>query len=423
MNTEDKLIINGGKRLKGEVDIHGSKNAAVALVAAAILIKGEVKIENLPDITDVRILLEVISQLGGKVQRIDHSTAVIDCTKIEKSKADNYDLSKIRASYYLVGSLLGRTRAAEVIFPGGCNFGPRPIDQHKKGFEALGAQFGTTGGYITAKARKLVGTQVYFDKISVGATINVMLAAVLADGMTTLENAAREPHVVDVANFLNMMGADIRGAGTSMIRIKGVKELKGGKTYSVVPDMIEAGTFMIAAAATRGNITINNIIPEHMESLTVKLRETRSVDIEEGDDWIKIKGVRRPKSVLVQTMEYPGFPTDLQPQMVTLLSIAEGQGTITEGVWDSRFQYVEQLLQMGATIRVEGRTAIITGVNKLIGAPIKAMDLRAAAALMIAGLAADGATTIYNLEYLDRGYEGFIQKLEELGADIQREKV
>ncbi len=423
LSTEDKLIIKGGKRLKGEVDIHGSKNAAVALVSAAILIDGEVTIENLPDITDVRILLEVISQLGGRVERVNSSTAIINCTNIDKSKADNYDLSKIRASYYLVGSLLGRTGSAEVIFPGGCNFGPRPVDQHKKGFEALGAQFATTGGYIAAKARKLTGTQVYFDKISVGATINVMLAATLTDGMTTIENAAREPHIVDVANFLNMMGADIRGAGTNVIRIKGVERLSGGKTYSVVPDMIEAGTFMIAAVATKGNIKVKNVIPEHMESLTVKLRETKAADIEEGDDWIKVKGLRKPKGVLLQTMEYPGFPTDLQPQMVSFLSIADGQGTITEGVWDNRFQYVEQLLQMGADIRVEGRTAIITGVNKLIGAPIRAMDLRAAAALVIAGLMADGVTTIYNLEYLDRGYEKFIQKLEELGADIKRERV
>lgn len=423
MNTKDKLSINGGKRLRGEVEIHGSKNAAVALVAAAILIDGEVVIENLPDITDVRILLDVVSQLGGTVERLNNSAARINCSNINKSKANNYDLSKIRASYYLVGSLLGRTGSAEVIFPGGCNFGPRPVDQHKKGFEALGAQFTTTGGYITAKAKRLTGNQVYFDKISVGATINVMLAAILADGITTIENAAREPHIVDVANFLNMMGADIRGAGTNVIRIKGVKKLSGGKTYSVVPDMIEAGTFMIAAVATRGNITVKNVIPEHMESLTVKLRETKGADIEEGDDWIKVRGLRKPKAVLVQTMEYPGFPTDLQPQMVSLLSIADGQGTITESVWDNRFQYVEQLLQMGANIRVEGRTALITGVNKLIGAPIRAMDLRAAAALVIAGLVADGVTTLYNLEYLDRGYERFIQKLEELGADIKREQV
>ncbi|MBN2558619.1 MAG: UDP-N-acetylglucosamine 1-carboxyvinyltransferase [Clostridia bacterium] len=420
MNTEEKLVINGGRRLKGEVNIHGSKNAAVALVAAALLVEGPVTIENLPGITDVEILLNVIEELGGEVVRLSHDMVRIDCSRITKSKADNYDLSRIRASYYLVGSLLGRKGSAEVIFPGGCNFGPRPIDQHKKGFEALGAQFEATGGFITAKARKLTGCQVYFDKISVGATINVLLAATLADGLTTIENAAREPHIVDVANFLNMMGADIKGAGTNVIRIRGVDKLAGGKTYSVVPDMIEAGTFMIAAAVTRGTITVKNIIPEHMESLTVKLNETGSVDIEEGDDWIRVKGIRRPKGVLVQTMEYPGFPTDLQPQMVSLLSIADGHGTITEGVWDNRFQYVEQLLQMGANIRVEGRTALITGVGKLIGAPIRAMDLRAAASLILAGLAAEGTTTVYNLEYLDRGYEGFIQKLAELGADIKR---
>ncbi|MFO7612158.1 MAG: UDP-N-acetylglucosamine 1-carboxyvinyltransferase [Clostridia bacterium] len=420
MSTEEKLIINGGRRLKGEVNIHGSKNAAVALIAAALLVDGPVTIENLPGITDVEILLSVIEELGGEVVRLSHDMVRIDCSEITKSKADNYDLSRIRASYYLVGALLGRKGSAEVIFPGGCNFGPRPIDQHKKGFESLGAQFESTGGFISAKARKLTGSQVYFDKISVGATINVLLAATLADGLTTIENAAREPHIVDVANFLNMMGADIKGAGTNFIRIRGVERLAGGKTYSVVPDMIEAGTFMIAAAITRGTITVRNIIPEHMESLTVKLNETGSVDIEAGDDWIRVKGVRRPKGVLVQTMEYPGFPTDLQPQMVSLLSIADGHGTITEGIWDNRFQYVEQLLQMGASIRVEGRTALITGVGKLIGAPIRAMDLRAAASLILAGLSAEGTTTVYNLEYLDRGYEGFIQKLAELGADIKR---
>lgn len=420
MITKEKLVINGGRKLKGEVSIHGSKNAAVALVAAAILVEGKVIIENLPKITDVCILLDTLEDLGGVVEHLGHDTVSIDCTEINKSKADKNDLNKMRASYYLVGALLGRTHSAEVIFPGGCNFGARPIDQHKKGFEALGATFAAVGGYITAKARRLIGTQIYFDKISVGATINVMLAATLADGMTVLENAAREPHIVDLANFLNMMGADIKGAGTSVIRIRGVEKLSGGKTYSVVPDMIEAGTFMIAAALTRGTITVRNIIPEHMESLTVKLNETGAVSIEEGDDYITVKGNRRPKAVLVQTLEYPGFPTDLQPQMVSLLAIAEGQGTVIEGIFDNRFQYVDQLLQMGAQIRVEGRTALITGVSKLIGSPIRAMDLRAAASLILSGLAAEGTTMVYNLEYLDRGYEGFVQKLAELGADIKR---
>lgn len=423
MSTNEKLVINGGKRLKGEVNIHGSKNAAVALVAAAILVEGKVTIENLPEIDDVGVLLESIKELGGIIEHISHDTVSIDCTNINKSKADNHDLSKMRASYYLVGALLGRRHSAEVIFPGGCNFGIRPVDQHKKGFEALGASFETIGGYITAKARKLIGAQVYFDKISVGATINIMLAAVLAEGMTNIENAAREPHIVDVANFLNMMGADIKGAGTNVIRIKGVEKLHGGKTYSVVPDMIEAGTFMITAAATRGTITVRNIIPEHMESLTVKLKETGGVSIEEGDDYITVKGHKRPKGVLVQTMEYPGFPTDLQPQMVSLLSIAEGQGTVVESIYDNRFQYVEQLHQMGADIRAEGRTAFINGVSKLVGAPIRATDLRAAASLIICGLVAEGTTTVYNLEYLDRGYEGFVKKLAELGADIKRVQV
>jgi len=418
--AKEKLVIKGGRKLKGEVSIHGSKNAAVALVAAALLVQGEVIIENLPKITDVCILLDTLEELGGKVKHLNHDTVSIDCSDINKSRTENYDLNKMRASYYLVGSLLGRKHNAEVIFPGGCNFGVRPIDQHKKGFEALGASFDSTGGYITTKARKLVGTQIYFDKISVGATINVMLAATLADGLTVLENAAREPHIVDLANFLNMMGADVKGAGTSVIRIRGVEKLTGGKTYSVVPDMIEAGTFMIAAAITKGTITVRNIIPEHMESLTIKLNETGAVTIEEGDDYITVKGGRRPKAVLVQTLEYPGFPTDLQPQMVSLLSIAEGQSTVVEGIYDNRFQYVEQLLQMAAQIRVEGRTALINGTGKLIGAPIRAMDLRAAASLILAGLAAEGTTTVYNLEYLDRGYEGFVQKLAELGADIER---
>ena len=419
MITNEKLVINGGKRLKGEVNIHGSKNAAVALVAAALLVEGKVVIENLPEIDDVTTLLDAISNLGGIIEHIGHDTVSIDCTDINKSIADNYNLSKMRASYYLVGALLGRKHNAEVVFPGGCNFGIRPVDQHKKGFEALGASFETTGGFIKAKARKLIGNQVYFDKISVGATINVMMAAVLADGMTNIENAAREPHVVDVANFLNMMGADIKGAGTNVIRIRGVEKLIGGKTYTVVPDMIEAGTFMITAAATRGTITVRNIIPEHMESLTVKLKEM-GVSIEEGDDYITVKGQKRPKAVLVQTMEYPGFPTDLQPQMVSLLSISEGQGTVMESIYDNRFQYVEQLHQMGSDIRVEGRTALINGVNKLIGAPIRATDLRAAASLIISGLVAEGTTTVYNLEYLDRGYEGFVKKLAEMGADIKR---
>lgn len=422
MIANEKLVINGGKKLKGDVNIHGSKNAAVALVAASLLVEGKVIIENLPKITDVCILLDTIEDLGGIIEHLGHDTVSIDCTKIRNSKADRNELNTMRASYYLVGALLGRKRNAEVIFPGGCNFGVRPIDQHKKGFEALGASFDAIRGFITAKAKKLTGTQIYFDKISVGATINLMLAASLADGLTVLENAAREPHIVDLANFLNMMGADIKGAGTSVIRIRGVEKLSGGKTYTVVPDMIEAGTFMIAAALTKGNITVKNIIPEHMESLTVKLNETGAVNIIEGDDYLTVKGNKRPKAVLVQTLEYPGFPTDLQPQMVSLLAIAEGQGTVVEGIYDNRFQYVDQLLQMGAKIRVEGRTAFITGVNKLYGTPVKAMDLRAAASLILSGLAAEGITTVQNLEYLDRGYEGFVKKLEELGADIKRIK-
>ncbi len=419
---EEKLLITGGKKLEGKVEISGAKNAAVAIVAAAILVEGPVVIENIPDITDVRVMLIAIEELGVEVVRIDDKTYKIDASKINNHKTPYGNLSKIRSSYYLVGALLARFNKAEVTFPGGCNFGQRPIDQHIKGFEALGASVEISGGYIKAKAKKLVGAKIYFDVPTVGATINCILAATLIEGTTILENANREPHIVDMANFLNKMGADIKGAGTNVVRITGVRSLQGGKTYTVSPDMIEAGTFMIVAAATRGNITVTNIIPEHMESLTAKLVETGAL-VEEGDDFITVKGIKKPHPVNIKTLPYPGFPTDLHPQMVTYLLGIEGQSNLTEGVWDTRrFQYIEQLQRMQADIRIEGSTAIINGGNKLIGAPVRACDLRAAASLVIAGLIAEGETSVYNLEYLDRGYENFVNKIKSLGANVKRVK-
>lgn len=420
LNTEEKLLITGGRRLEGTVAISGAKNAAVAIIAAALLVEGPVTIENMPEITDALIMLSSMEDLGAEVVRIDEKTYRINATTIHNHRTPYGQLSTIRSSYYFVGALLGRCHKAEVTFPGGCNFGQRPIDQHIKGFEALGASVEISGGYINAKCRKLVGTKIYFDVETVGATINTILAATLAEGTTILENANREPHIVDMANFLNMMGADIKGAGTNVIRINGMRKLAGGKTYTISPDMIEAGTFMIAAAATRGNVTVTNIIPEHMESLSAKLRETGATVIED-DDSITVKGCKKPQAVNVKTLPYPGFPTDLHPQIVSYLLDVEGQSNLTEGVWDTRrFQYIAQLQRMQADIRIEGSTAIINGGNKLIGAPVRACDLRAAASLVIAGLIAEGETSVYNLEYLDRGYEDFIVKMQSIGANVKR---
>jgi len=422
MVMEEKLIITGGKKLEGNVEISGAKNAAVAIIAAALLVEGPVTIENTPNIIDVNIMLNAIKELGVEVSKIDSKTYKIDATKINNHRTPYGDLSKIRSSYYFVGALLARFKKAEVTFPGGCNFGQRPIDQHIKGFEALGASVEISGGYINAKAKKLVGTKIYFDVATVGATINCILAAVLADGTTILENANREPHIVDMANFLNMMGADIKGAGTNVIRINGVDKLEGGKTYTISPDMIEAGTFMIAAAATKGNVTVTNIIPEHMESLSAKLKEIGAT-IVTGDDYITVKGAKKYVPVNIKTLPYPGFPTDLHPQIVSYLLTIEGQSNLTEGVWDTRrFQYIEQLQQMQGDIRIEGSTAIINGGKKLIGAPVRACDLRAAASLVIAGLVAEGKTSVYELQFLDRGYENFVEKIKKLGAKIERVK-
>ena len=413
-----ELYIRGGRRLVGDVTINGAKNAAVAILPAALLVDGTSEIENLPDIDDVAKLKRAMEDLGAVVQMKDKHTLKVDGSTIYDYKAVNDYVGNIRASYYLIGALLGRFKKAEVAMPGGCNFGVRPIDQHIKGFEALGATVKVENGVIKAYAEKLVGTKIYLDVVSVGATINVMLAAVLAEGTTIIENAAKEPHVVDVANYLNMMGASIKGAGTDVIRIKGVEHLKGGK-YATVPDQIEAGTYMIAAAITAGDVIVRNIIPEHMYSVTLKMMEM-GVGIEEGDDYIRVVGPQVLKCANVKTLPHPGFPTDLQPQMAVLLSVAEGTSTMIEGVWDNRFQYVDQLKKIGAKIKVEGRMAVIEGTSKLTGAKVSATDLRAGAALVIAALRAEGETVIKNVKYIDRGYEAIEEKLTALGADIVR---
>ncbi|MCR4436312.1 MAG: UDP-N-acetylglucosamine 1-carboxyvinyltransferase [Clostridiales bacterium] len=415
----DKLVINGNRPLCGEVYVSGAKNAAVAVIPAALLIEGTCRIENVPGIKDVRILEDILTQLGARIEFDDKNSIVIDSQNINTYSAP-YDMIKsMRASYYLLGALLGRFKRAEVAFPGGCDFGFRPIDQHIKGFEALGARVEVEHGLVKAYAEKLVGNKIYLDVVSVGATINLMLAAVKAEGTTVIENAAKEPHVVDIANFLNSMGANIKGAGTDVIKVKGVSALSGGATYSIIPDQIEAGTFMIAAAATAGDVTVRNVIPKHMESLTAKLMEM-NIQVVQGEDWIRVIGGDRIQKANIKTLPYPGFPTDLHPPTAVLLCRAEGTSTITEGVWDQRFQYVDELKRMGAKIKVEGRIAVIEGVPRLTGAPISATDLRAGAAMAIAGLAAEGRTEIYNVKYIDRGYENFEEKLRKLGADIRR---
>jgi UDP-N-acetylglucosamine 1-carboxyvinyltransferase len=416
----DKLIITGGKRLQGEVSISGAKNAAVAVIPAALMADDICIIENLPHIEDVDCLIETMTYMGAKCEFIDKHTLKIDSRNINNLTATYDAVKKMRASYYLLGALLGRFKKAEVAMPGGCNFGSRPIDQHIKGFEALGADINIEYGMITAKADQLVGTTVYLDVASVGATINIMLAAVYAKGITIIDNAAKEPHVVDTANFLNSMGAIVKGAGTDVIRITGVEKLHGSN-YMIIPDQIEAGTYMIAAAITGGDVRVNNIIPKHMESLSAKLSEM-GAEILEGDDWINVKADIPLKSVNVKTMVYPGFPTDLQPQMVALLSTCNGVGLVTENVFDNRFQYVNELKRLGASIVVEDRVAIIKGVSNLSGAEVMATDLRAGAALVITGLVAKGNVTIGNVKYIDRGYEYIEDKLRALGADVERIK-
>ncbi len=414
----ETLRVSGGTPLLGEIQINGAKNAAVAIIPAALLVDGTCRIENIPDIRDVSVILEMLSFLGAKVTRVDNNTIEIDASCVSTFKAP-YDLaSRMRASYYLLGALLGRFGKAEVALPGGCNFGERPIDLHVKGFRALGAEVDIVRGQVKASAENLKGANVYLDKVSVGATMNIILAATLAKGRTTIENAAKEPHIVDLANFLNAMGARIRGAGTDVIRIDGVERLSGG-TYAIIPDQIEAGTFMIMAAAAGGDVLVKNIIPKHMASLVSKLEEM-GVEIDEYDDAIRVKRSAPLKPCDVRTMPYPGFPTDLQPQIVALLTLAEGTSMVTEDVWDNRFQYVGELKRLGADISVQGRTAIIEGGQPLCGAPVRATDLRAGAALIIAGLASEGVTTINDPIYIDRGYENIEARLSRIGAKIER---
>jgi len=417
----EQIIISGRKRLAGAVHINGGKNAAVAIIPAAIAANGISQIENLPCIEDVNILANAIQSIGVKCEFKDPHTLIIDSTNISGFKI-TYDLARnMRASYYLLGALLGRFKQAIVPMPGGCNFGSRPIDQHIKGFEALGAKIILQHGLIHAYAEKLTGSHIYLDMASVGATINIMLAAVYAEGVTTIENAAREPHVVDTANFLNMLGANIKGAGTDVIRITGVTKMHGAE-YQIIPDYIEAGTYMIASAITRGDVRVCNIIPKHMDSLSAKLIEM-NCRLEEGGDYIRVIGTDDLQAINIKTMAYPGFPTDLQPQMVALLSTVKGTSVVTETVFDNRFQYMTELRRLGCNATVEGRVAVIEGGTALSGAEVSATDLRAGAALVIAGLAAKGETTISNVKYIDRGYEDIENKLCSLGADIKRVSV
>lgn len=415
----DKFVIKGKTRLKGEVEISGAKNAAVAILPATLLIDGITTLENVPNISDVKIICDILNELGAKVTWTSEHSLTVDARNLSCTNAPLDKTSKFRASYYLIGSLLGRCGGAQVGLPGGCNLGARPIDQHIKGFEALGAIVDVSQGKITAKAKELKGTSIYFDVVSVGATINLLLASVLAKGTTILDNVAKEPHIVDVANFLNAAGADIRGAGTDTIKINGVKSLRENCNYSIVPDQIETGTFMLAAVASRGDILIKNCIPEHMDSLTAKIVEMGAT-VEDLGDSLRVSCNKRPRSANIKTLPYPGFPTDLQPQMGVALSVASGTSIINESIWESRFQYTNELNKMGAKITAQGKTAIFEGVENLTGAPIYATDLRAGAALLIAGIIANGTTELYNIHYIDRGYEHIEDKFRSLGANIQR---
>ncbi|MCR5203993.1 MAG: UDP-N-acetylglucosamine 1-carboxyvinyltransferase [Lachnospiraceae bacterium] len=413
-----KYIIHGGKSLAGDVVINGAKNAALGIVAASIMSDEMVTIENLPDVWDINVLLDAIKEMGAIVDRVDRHTVKI-VGSMCSSVVDNENMRKMRGSYYLLGALLGKYKRAQVPLPGGCNIGSRPVEQHIKGFKQLGARVEITyGGILSAEADALKGSHIFFDIVSVGATINVMLAASLSPGLTILENVAKEPHIVDVANFLNSMGANIKGAGTDVIKIRGVEKLHGS-TYSIIPDQIEAGTFMVAAAATKGDVLIKNIIPKHMEAISAKLSEI-GAEVIENDDSIRVVAKGRLSSAQIKTFAYPGFPTDMQPQMTTLLALSQGTSTVTENIFDNRFKYVDELARMGADIRVEGNIAIITGVEKLTGASICSPDLRAGAALVIAGMVANGYTVVEQVEYIERGYEEFEVKLKSLGATIEK---
>ena len=414
----EQYIIKGGNPLVGEVEIGGAKNAALAILAAAIMTDETVTIDNLPDVNDINVLLEAISGIGAEVDRIDRHTVRINGSNIENFDIEYDYIKKIRASYYLLGALLGKYKRAEVALPGGCNIGSRPIDQHLKGFRALGAYVDIEHGKIIAEAERLVGKHIYFDVVSVGATINVMMAAAMAEGLTILENVAKEPHVVDVANFLNSMGANIRGAGTDVIKIRGVSRLH--KTdYSIIPDQIEAGTFMFAAAATRGDVTVMNVIPKHLEATIAKLVEI-GCEVEEFDDAVRVVSKGDLHNTQVKTLPYPGFPTDMQPQIGVTLALCKGTSTITESIFENRFKYLSELARMGANVKVEGNAATIEGVDKFSGARVSAPDLRAGAALVIAGMAADGITIVDDIVYIQRGYERFEEKLRSLGAVIER---
>ena len=412
-----QYIMNGGSPLVGEVAIGGAKNAALGILAAAIMTDEDVYIENLPDVKDINVMLEAIKAIGASVERLDRHSVRINASSVKDVLVDDEFIRKIRASYYFIGALLGKYKSAEVALPGGCNIGSRPIDLHLKGFKALGAEIDIESGRVKAHAIDLVAADIYLDTVSVGATINIMMAASLAEGRTVIENAAKEPHIVDVANFLNSMGADIKGAGTDVIRINGVKSLHGSR-YSIIPDQIEAGTFMCAAAITKGDITVKNIIPKHMEAISAKLMEM-GCEVVEFDDAIRVIAKNNQKSTNIKTLPYPGFPTDMQPQITTALALATGSSLVVESIFENRFKYVDELARMGTNIKVEGNTAMVIGVEKLRGAALKAPDLRAGAALVLAGLAAEGQTTVDDIKYIKRGYEDFEGKLISLGADIK----
>lgn len=414
----EQYIIKGGNPLVGEVEIGGAKNAALGILAAAIMTDETVLVENLPDVQDINVLLEAISKIGAKVERVSRTAALINGSGIGQVSVDYEYIKKIRASYYLLGALLGKYKRAEVPLPGGCNIGSRPIDLHLKGFKALGAKTRISHGSIIAEAETLRGNHIYLDTVSVGATINIMMAASMAEGRTTIENAAKEPHVVDVANFLNSMGANIKGAGTDVIRIRGVERLHATE-YSIIPDQIEAGTFMFAAAATKGDVIVKNVIPKHLEATSAKLVEI-GCQVEEFDDAVRVVATGRLNNTNVKTLPYPGYPTDMQPQIGVTLALARGTSLVTESIFENRFKYVDELIRMGADIKVEGNTAVIYGTEKLTGARVSAPDLRAGAALVIAGLAAEGITIVDDIVYIQRGYEYFEEKLRGLGAEIEK---
>ncbi|MDD6339989.1 MAG: UDP-N-acetylglucosamine 1-carboxyvinyltransferase [Butyrivibrio sp.] len=412
----EQYVIQGGRRLEGEVEISGAKNAALAILAAAVMSDETVTVENVPDVRDTRVVIEAIKDIGAIVEKVDKHTFKINGSTIFSTTVNYEYIKKIRASYYLLGALLGKRGCSQVALPGGCNIGSRPIDQHMKGLRMLGANVEIDHGMVCADTEHLKGAHIYMDVVTVGATINIMLAACLAEGRTIIENAAKEPHVVDVANFLNCMGADIKGAGTDVIRIKGVEKLHGA-TYSIIPDQIEAGTFMIAAAATKGNVLVKNVIPKHLEAISAKLVEI-GCTVEEYDDSVRVISDHRLSHTTIKTLPYPGYPTDMQPQAAVLLAISEGTSMVTESIWENRFKYVDELSRMGCNIKVEGNTAFITGVEKITGVELTAPDLRAGAALVIAALVAEGTSVIDDIKYIERGYEDFDAKMRLLGANM-----